>query len=110
MSAVERILQLFEPLKSYFLSSEKCPTILEIFFSINQAELCLYFVHNQASVFQNSIQRIEVNYLTVMEVSEEIDNVIFKYNERITYEFIPPTLNTTLMNLVTHDDRKEMVC
>ena len=31
LPAVERILKLYDPLKSYFLSQDKCPRILEVF-------------------------------------------------------------------------------
>jgi hypothetical protein len=57
--AVERILQMYSPLKYYFLSQEKCPAVLHAFFSNECSELWLKFVHVQASIFNNSVKMME---------------------------------------------------
>lgn len=75
MPAIERVLQLWEPLKSYFLSIDKCPIIIEKFFTNESAELWLKFMHNQAAVFHNAIQMIESNNITIMEVTEILSNL-----------------------------------
>lgn len=59
MPAVERVLKLFEPLKSYFLANEKCPKLLKDFFENPTAELWLYFVHSQASIFHQAVLQVE---------------------------------------------------
>lgn len=56
LPALDRILQLFNPLKSYFLNLEKCPTILKNFFNETLAEEWLLFIHNQASIFHQYIE------------------------------------------------------
>lgn len=99
LPAVERILQLFKPLKSYFLSNEKCPKIKN-FFSNDQSELWIYFIHNQSSVFHTSIKKIEGEKTTIIDISEEIDDLILKYKERVSSTFIPPTLNSMLTELI----------
>lgn len=58
---IERVLQLFRPLRSYFLSSDKWPKILEFFFNneIYYYYILIYFVHNQTPIFHKTIQDIE---------------------------------------------------
>ena len=46
LPALERILLLFEPLKSYFLSLEKCPALIENFFSDPFAKAWLCSLQN----------------------------------------------------------------
>jgi hypothetical protein len=56
MPAVERILQLWEALKSYFLTEEKPPKILFNFFSDPMSEAYFWFFYNQRGVFNKQIK------------------------------------------------------
>lgn len=48
--AVDRILQLFEPLKIYFSGLNKCPKTLKLFFESPLARLLLLFIKDQVNV------------------------------------------------------------
>lgn len=48
--AVCRILELFDPLKTYFLDLPKCPKILTQFFESPLARLCLLFIKEQVNI------------------------------------------------------------
>jgi histone deacetylase complex regulatory component SIN3 len=55
---IERIIHLFEPLCSYFLSINKCPKVLKDFFLNDLLEITLYFVDSQASIFHKTADRV----------------------------------------------------
>lgn len=82
--AIERVLQLFEPLRSYFLSLDKCPKILESFFNYELSEILVRFVHNQASIFHKTIQKIEGEQISATEVSLILNSHVL----RNIYKFI----------------------
>ncbi|KAF2900321.1 hypothetical protein ILUMI_05867 [Ignelater luminosus] len=99
MPAIERILQLYAPLKSYFLSLEKCPAYLSTFFSNNASEIWLKFVHCQASLFSSTIKMIENDKCTVTEVYKAINNLISKLEARLDQTFIPLIIRNDLTKL-----------
>lgn len=70
MPAVERILQMFEPLKVYFESTE-CPTILKEFFENPVGEVWFWFIHNNSSLFHQAILKIEGDKICATEASLE---------------------------------------
>lgn len=100
MPAIERILKMYIPLKSYFMSIEKCPTVLENFFKDDSSELWLKFLHNQASLFHNVIKNVEGNTNTIMEIAAEINILKIKCKERLENDFVPLTIRSELQNLV----------
>ena len=55
--AIERVLQMFLPLKAYFQSQEKCPKLILKFFENWMAEL--HFINTQALIFHKAIATIE---------------------------------------------------
>lgn len=99
LPAVERVLKLYSPLKSYFLSLEKCPVVLENFFCSEVSELWLKFIHNQASMFQNVIQKIEGENISVIEVAKQLNDLKIKCCERLDMGYVPLTLKNDLKNL-----------
>ncbi|KAL0830853.1 hypothetical protein ABMA28_002959 [Loxostege sticticalis] len=99
-SSVERILQMYAPLKSYFLSQEKCPAALHNFFSNECSELWLKFVHVQASIFTDSVKMMEGDKTSITEVSHFLVDLKNKYSNRLEHEYIPLTIRNELTNLV----------
>jgi hypothetical protein len=85
--AVERILQMYSPLKYYFLSQEKCPAVLHAFFSNECSELWLKFVHVQASIFNNSVKMMEGDKTTFTEVSHLFVDLKNKYTNRLENDY-----------------------
>ena len=66
LSAVERILQMYAPLKPHFLSVEKCPAVLRKLFDGFLKKLWLTFVHANLMTFGGTIQQLErQDYYTV---------------------------------------------
>ena len=75
MPAVERILRMFNGLKAYFLSQNKCPVMIRHFFENPQAEIWLYFVHCQAATFHQVVKKIEGENISAVEVTNELSNL-----------------------------------
>ncbi|GFQ98893.1 uncharacterized protein TNCT_430231 [Trichonephila clavata] len=59
MPALERVLKMYQPLKNYFLSIEKCPLLLKNFFEDPASELWLYFLHAQSASFHQAVLKLE---------------------------------------------------
>lgn len=97
--AIERVLQLFEPLRSYFLSLEKYPKILESFFNNELSEILMYFVHNQASIFHKTIKKIEGENISATEVSLILNDFVLQYKSRYEENFVPLLIKRKLSNL-----------
>lgn len=96
MPALGRILKMFQPLKSYFLSIDKCPNILKTFFENPSSELWLYFMHAQAAIFHQTVLKIEGQNVSAIESTKEInrlrDNLALKENS----VFLPYTVRVKL--------------
>jgi hypothetical protein len=100
MPAVERILKMFAPMRSYFLSLEKCPKVLQTFFNTDSSELWLKFVESQASISYNAVKQIEREHITVFETLEQIPSIRQKFNERIKETYLPLLSRSDLTKLV----------
>ena len=98
LPAIERILKMFEPLKSYFLSqsNSKCPAILKSFFSDPINECYLLLIHSQMSVFQHSILSIEKENNSICEVLAVLSKVLKSLNSRKREHFIPLSVKQLL--------------
>lgn len=88
MPAIERILKLWEALKSYFISQEKCPKILLDFFSNTLNEAYLWFLHNQMSLFHRHIKSVESSSISVIEVKSILGDTLKAIKEREESVFI----------------------
>lgn len=99
LPAIERVLKMYEPLKSYFLSIDKCPIVLQTIFEDPSSELWLMFLHNQSSMFHKTILAIEGDKNTIMEVSGQIFDLISKLEERLAADFISTPVKQILNNL-----------
>ena len=75
LPAVERLLTMFVPLKSYFESQNECPFLIKSFFENPLSEAWLYFLHNQASTFHSAVQRVEGQTITVFEVISVLNDL-----------------------------------
>lgn len=83
MPAIERILQMYEPLKFYFQSIDNCPTIIKQFFDNSVSEVWMWFVHNVASQFHQTITRIEGDKITATEAAVEYFSLKNKLEHRL---------------------------
>lgn len=108
MPAIERLLSLYEPLKSYFTTIENCPTSLLAFFEDPVNELYLTFVHGSLQMFQLSILKVEPDYITATEATQVYEELVVKLEERKTANFIPfaaKQLHKRLLNEEAVDDK-----
>lgn len=91
---------MYSPLKSYFLSQEKCPAVLHQFFSNECSELWLKFVHVQASVFNDSVKMMEGDKVSFTKVSQLFIDLQNKYRNRLENDYVPLTVRNDLTKLV----------
>ncbi|CAI6363854.1 unnamed protein product [Macrosiphum euphorbiae] len=75
MPALESVLKMFQPLKNYFLSIDKCPNILKEFFENPSSELWLYFMHAQSATFHQAVLKIEGQNVSAIDAANEINTV-----------------------------------
>lgn len=101
---INRLLQNFAGLRSYFLSEKGCPLVLYNFFNDEKSEFWLLFLHAQAHLFYTTIQVIEASDITALEVSFEYSNILEKVRRRLEEVFIPGTASMYLSRIdsLTH--------
>ena len=74
--SIERILSMFDGLRAYFLSQEKCPVMLRNIFQNSCLKLWLSFARDQVSTFQACIGQIEKGNILATEVAMTIENLL----------------------------------
>lgn len=99
MPAIERILQMYEPLKAYFLSIENCPMILKQFFECRTSEIWMWFVHNIASMFHKVILKVEGDKICATEAALEYFDLKNKLENRLNELFLPLKVRESLLQL-----------
>ncbi|KAL4091716.1 hypothetical protein QTP88_026364 [Uroleucon formosanum] len=99
MPAIERVLQLYVPLKKYFLSIKKCPTVLKNFFECPTSELWLFFVHSQSVTFHTAVLRIEGQNISAIEAAKVINELRANLEEKLSSIFLPYSVRRLLSDL-----------
>lgn len=109
--AIERILQMFEPLKSYFLKTEKNNTsrTLREFFENDLNEGYLWAVHSFMAIYQNRIKDTEMADASVNEVLENCSEIINSINARIEQDFCPLKVTSILRKFKENNENSEQV-
>lgn len=97
LPAVERILQLFLPLKSYFLSAEKCPIYTQNFF---ENDILENLFTAKRLYFMSVLKKIEGDKVTAMQVSNTIRDLCKKLETRLNESFVPLIIRHELTKLV----------
>jgi hypothetical protein len=69
--ALERVLQMFEPLKNYFSSQSNPPAVLKSFFEDPDGELWLWFLHNVSSMFNEVVKKMEGDKISATYAANE---------------------------------------
>lgn len=72
---IERVLKMYAPLKSYFLSLEKPPVILKKFFEDPLSEALLFFVHSLAAVFHCNTAKMEAEKGSILETMNIVASI-----------------------------------
>lgn len=70
--SLERILHLFDGLRAYFLSQEKCPKFLKDTFSNPCTKLWLGFALKQTAAFHRALETVEQDNISATEVALHI--------------------------------------
>lgn len=91
---------MFDGLKSYFLSLEKCPNILEKFFSSRITLLWLKFLADQLEIYYNTIKQLEGNDVSMVEVSLLINDLTEKLTSQKNSRFLTSEVTKILEDLV----------
>jgi len=89
MPALERVLKMYQPLKNYFLSIEKGPLLLKIFFEDPTSELWLYFLHGQSASFHQAVLKLEGQTVSAIEAAKEINQLKDNLTQKQTNQFLP---------------------
>jgi hypothetical protein len=107
LPAIERIVAIFDRLKPYFLSSDKCPKLLFDFFFNLEIELYLKFLYGTLQLFNNVVLKLEVNSITATEAFQTYSQLICQLQERKTHKFIPSSAKELLCTLKENNDVQE---
>lgn len=99
LPALERILQLYESLKSFSLSEEKCLVLLHKIFENPCTELWLAFIHASMTLFDDTIKSLEGDDRCAVESVDILNNLEKKLVTRYEEDFVPVLVRKLLRNL-----------
>ena len=99
LPAVERILQMYAPLKSYFLSLDKCPTVLRKLFDDPLTKLWMTFAHANLTLFSDTIRQLEYQHYCAVKTGEKLKSLRIVLSGRLADDFIPKSVSVQLFNL-----------
>ena len=99
LPALQRILEMFEGLKSYFNSQEGCPTLIKKCFEEPTQELYLIFVHGQLKYFNETILKLEKENASAVDVAHVLSELTLNLVEKKEINFIPSAALTLLGKL-----------
>ena len=85
---ISRLLEMFLPVKSYFLSQEHSPIVNKWLFANEMSELYIWHMHSLMSVFHGRIQVVERENNSVAEVLENLKLVHKMFVERKNENFM----------------------
>ncbi|KAL4100734.1 hypothetical protein QTP88_020768 [Uroleucon formosanum] len=95
--AIERIISIYNGLKSYFLSQNTCPNALKIFFENESSLLWLKFLSSQLKTINSYIKKVESQRLSAIELTIIMEDLMQKIENKRQEKF----LTTEIENLVT---------
>ena len=97
--ALQRVIAMFDGLKSYFMSIEKCPRILNDFFSDGTSLLWLKFLADQLDVYDRTIRQMQSEELSLVEVSGLIENLCETLISRKANRFVTSSVRNILQEV-----------
>lgn len=101
--ALNRFIEMYDGLKSYFLSQNKCPNVLLQFFNNRVSFVFLLFLKSQLKLFSHSILEIESEETTAFEVKSQIDHLVMKLSMRKEEMFLTSEVKAELKQLEEED-------
>ncbi|CAI6360864.1 unnamed protein product [Macrosiphum euphorbiae] len=97
--AIERIIEMFSALKSYFLSQNNCPNILKTFFKNETSILWLNFLQSQLKTINIYIKIIENQKLCAVELILIMEKLTTKLKNKKDDFFLPSDIEALLVHL-----------
>ena len=97
--AITRIIEIFPALKSYFLTQDKCPTIIKLFFNDPFSLIWLHFFQSQLKVVCDTVKKIEGDKISACEVAEELEVLCGKIRNRKNQNFLTSKIVSLLHDL-----------
>lgn len=94
--AIDRIISIYNGLKSYFLSQNICPNVLKCFFENETSLLWLKFLSCQLKIITCYIKKIESQNLSAIEIMIVVENLLNIINNKREEKF----LTTEVENLI----------
>lgn len=93
--AMSRFIEMYVPLKSYFLSITNCPKIILNFFTMEDGtgEVFLHFLVSFSKLFHDNIKRIEGEEVTLLETELIVEEMINALDMRFNNKFVPNCVN-----------------
>ena len=89
LPALQRMLEMFEGLRSYFNSQEGCPTLIKNCFQEPTQELHLRFVHGQLKYFNETILKLESENASTVDVAHVLSELKLNLLAKKENSFIP---------------------
>ena len=89
LRALERVLERFEALKSYFNSQERCPTMIGQCLENSAQEFYLTFVHRQLKYFNETMLKLERKRKSAVDVAIILTELKLNLHEKKDNNFVP---------------------
>lgn len=90
---------MYQPLKNFFLSIEKCPLLLKNFFEGPRFEFWYYFLHAQSASFHEAVLKLEDQTVLAIEAAKEIKQLRDNLTQKETNQFLPFTVRQLMLKL-----------
>lgn len=97
--AIERVLEMFAPLRSYFLSVPNPPKLLITFFENGLSEAYLWHLHSLMTIFHSKILEIEKEESSVLEIVNALQNVRSMLQKRFEGSFMSRKVKEIIENV-----------
>ncbi|CAF3372842.1 unnamed protein product [Rotaria sp. Silwood2] len=102
-TSINRLLEVFTPVKDYFLAleTENCPKELQDFFSNEEGHCVLNFLENILRIIQKSNLKLQRHYLAAVSLHQIISELKFNLQQRINSSFFGASCKLKLSRLPT---------
>lgn len=107
--AIERILKLYLALKEYFLTTNKTPVIIKMFFENDVNEIYLWYLHSLMAIFHSRIASLEREKNSISEVLCTLKETTKSLFQRIEHNFVPLKVRDLFQKYENNGDTQESI-
>lgn len=108
LPCIHRFLEMYDALKSLFLSDESFPKVISTFFEKEINEAYLWFLHSLMSLFDSKIKNVERENNSVVETLTHLNRLKTELRNRISEEFIPMKVRAILHKCIENGECNEV--